>query len=93
MLYIYRSIMPTSNPINEQLKQFENLKRKLESPEMQQIVDRNLDKLREQNRMIHSEILKQSIEKMKLLILDEDLIAAAGYKIYIEHLISLAQHL
>jgi hypothetical protein len=85
--------MPTSNPINEQLKQFENLKRKLESPEMQQIVDRNLDKLREQNRMIHSEILKQSIEKMKLLILDEDLIAAAGYKIYIEHLISLAQHL
>jgi hypothetical protein len=28
-----------------------------------------------------------------LLIIDEDLIAAAGYKIYIEHLISIAQHL
>jgi hypothetical protein len=85
--------MSNSNPINEQLKQFQNLKTKLENPEIQQIVERNLDKLRIQNRMIHSEVLKQSIEKMELLIRDEDLIAAAGYKIYIEHLISLAQHL
>jgi hypothetical protein len=85
--------MSNSNPINEQLKQFQNLKTKLENPEIQQIVERNLDKLRVQNRMIHSEVLKQSIEKMELLIRDEDLIAAAGYKIYIEHLISLAQHL
>ncbi|MCC2648457.1 MAG: hypothetical protein K0R16_1260, partial [Nitrososphaeraceae archaeon] len=57
----------SSNSINEQLKQFENLKRKLESPELQQIVEKNLDKLREQNRMIHSEILKQSIDRMELL--------------------------
>ncbi len=85
--------MSTNNPINEQLKQFEIIKRKLESPEIQRIVDKNLDKLREQNRKIHSEVLKQSIEKMELLIIDEDLIAAAGYKIYIEHLISIAQHL
>ncbi len=85
--------MSNSNTINEQLKQFENLKQKLDSPELQQIVEKNLDKLREQNRIIHTEILKQSIRKMELLITDEDLIAAAGYKIYIEHLISLAQHL
>ncbi len=92
IIYVSDHIM-SSNSINEQLKQFENLKRKLESPELQQIVEKNLDKLREQNRMIHSEILKQSIDRMELLIIDEDLIAAAGYKIYIEHLISLAQHL
>ena len=82
--------MSNRNSINEQLKQFETLKQKLE---LQQIVERNLDKLREQNLIIHSEVLKQSIKKMELLIIGEDLIAAAGYKIYIEHLISLAQHL
>lgn len=70
--------MSINNPINEQLKQFENIKRKLESPEIQRIVDKNLDKLREQNRKIHSEVLKQSIEKMELLIIDDDLIHSTG---------------
>ena len=72
--------MSINNPINEQLKQFENIKRKLESPEIQRIVDKNLDKLREQNRKIHSEVLKQSIEKMELLIIDDDLIVERATK-------------
>ena len=80
--------------INEQLKRFENLKQKLEaSPELQKQMNNNLDKLRRQNRLIHSDLLKQVIDKMELLIIDGDLIHALGYKMYIEHLISLVQHL
>ena len=53
----------------------------------------NLDKLRRQSRLIHSDILKQLIDKTELLIIDEDMINALGYKMYIEHLISLQTHL
>ena len=54
----------------------------------------NLDKLRRQSRLIHSDILKQLIDKMELLIIDDqDMINALGYKMYIEHLISLVQHI
>jgi hypothetical protein len=74
--------------INEQLKRFENLKQKLESPELQNQMTNNLDKLRRQSRLIHLDILKQLIDKTELLIIDEDMINALGYKIYIEHLIS-----
>ena len=79
--------------INEQLKRFENLKQKLESPELQKQMTNNLDKLRRQNRLIHSDILKQLIDKLELLIIDQDMINALGYKMYIEHLISLVQHI
>ena len=80
--------------INEQLKRFENLKQKLEaSPELQKQMNNNLDKLRRQNRLIHSDILKQLIDKLELLIIDQDMINALGYKMYIEHLISLVQHI
>ena len=42
--------------INEQLKRFENLKQKLEaSPELQKQMNNNLDKLRRQNWLIHSD--------------------------------------
>jgi hypothetical protein len=59
--------------INEQLKRFENLKQKLEaSPELQKQMNNNLDKLRRQNRVIHSDILKQLIDKLELLIIDHD---------------------
>jgi hypothetical protein len=85
--------MACSNPINEQLVRFENVKQKLESPELQAEVNNNLDRLREQNRLIHSDLLKEVIDKMELLIIDGDLIHALGYKMYIEHLISLVQHL
>ena len=81
------------NSINEQLKRFENLKQKLESPELQKEINNNTDKLGRQNRLIHSEILRGVIDKMELLIIDGDLINALGYKMYIEHLISLVQHL
>jgi hypothetical protein len=74
--------------INEQLKRFENLKQKLEGPELQKQMTNNLDKLRRQSRLIHLDILKQLIDKTELLIIDEDMINALGYKIYIEHLIS-----
>jgi hypothetical protein len=75
--------------INEQLKRFENLKQKLEEgPELQKQMTNNLDKLRRQSRLIHLDILKQLIDKTELLIIDEDMINALGYKIYIEHLIS-----
>ena len=78
--------------INEQLKRFENLKQKLESPELQKQMTNNLDKLRRQSCLIHSDILKQLIDKLELLIIDQDMINALGYKMYIEHLISL-QHI
>ena len=80
--------------INEQ-KRFENLKQKLESPELQKQMTNNLDKLRRQSRLIHSDILKQLIDKMELLIIDDQvmIINALGYKMYIEHLISLVQHI
>ena len=86
-------LMSYSDPVNEQLKRFENLKQKLEVPELQKEMNNNLDKLRKQNRLIHSDILKEAIDKMELLIIDEDLTNALGYKMYIEHLISLVQHL
>jgi hypothetical protein len=81
--------------ITEQLKRFENLKQKLEeSPELQKQMTNNLDKLRRQSRLIHSDILKQLIDKMELLIIDDqDMMNALGYKMYIEHLISLVQHI
>jgi hypothetical protein len=80
--------------INEQLKRFENLKQKLEaSPELQKQMNNNLDKLRRQNWLIHSDILKQLIDKLELLIIDQDMINALGYKMYIEHLVSLVQHI
>ena len=80
--------------INEQLKRFENLKQKLESPELQKQMTNNLDKLRRQSRLIHSDILKQLIDKMELLIIDDQvMINALGYKMYIEHLITLVQHI
>ncbi len=83
-----------NDPINEQLKRFENLRQKLEaSPELQKQMNNNLDKLRRQNRLIHSDILKQLIDKLELLIIDQDMINALGYKMYIEHLISLVQHI
>jgi hypothetical protein len=80
--------------INEQLKRFENLKQKLESPELQKQMTNNLDRIRRQSRLIHSDILKQLIDKMELLIIDDqNMINALGYKMYIEHLISLVQHI
>ena len=80
--------------INEQLKRFENLKQKLESPELQKQMNNNLDRLRRQSRLIHSDILKQLIDKMELLIIDDQvMINALGYKMYIEHLITLVQHI
>jgi len=85
--------MSDSKSINDQLSRFSNLKQKLESPELQQDMNENLDKLREQNRLVHSDILKDAIDKIELLIMDEDITNALGYKMYIEHLISLAQHL
>ena len=81
------------NSINEQLKRFEILKQKLESPDLQKEININSDKLRRQNRLIHLEILKGLIDKMELLIIDAEMIDALGYKMYIEHLISLVQHL
>jgi hypothetical protein len=83
-----------NDPINEQLKRFKQLKQKLEEgPELQREMNNNVDKLRKQNRLIHSDILKESIDKMELLIIDQDLTNALGYKMYIEHLISLIQDL
>jgi hypothetical protein len=81
------------NSINEQLKRFEILKQKLESPELQKEINYNSDKLRRQNRLIHLEILRGLVDKMELLIIDAEMINALGYKMYIEHLISLVQHL
>jgi hypothetical protein len=81
------------NYINEQLKRFENLNRNLITPELQKELNNNTDKLRRQNRLIHSEILKGLIDKMELLIIDGDVVNALGYKLYIEHLISLVQHI
>jgi len=48
-------------------------------------MNENLDKLREQNRLVHSDILKDAIDKIELLIMDEDITNALGYKMYIEH--------
>jgi hypothetical protein len=86
-----RMLMSYSDPVNEQLKRFENLKQRLEGPELQREITTNLDKFREQNRLIHSDIIKEAIDKMELLIIDEDLINALGYKMYIERLISFLQ--
>ena len=36
-------------------------------------MNENLDKLREQNRLVHSDILKGAIDKIELLIMDEDI--------------------
>ena len=85
--------MSTNTSIDEQIKRFGNLKYRLECPELQKEMNDNLDKLREQNRLIHSDVLKEVIDKMELLIIDEDLTNALGYKMYIEHLISLAPSL
>jgi hypothetical protein len=83
-----------NDPIDEQLKRFKQLKQKLEEgPELQREMNNNVDKLRKQNRLIHSDILKESIDKMELLIIDQDLTNALGYKMYIEHLISMIQDL
>jgi hypothetical protein len=79
--------MSDSKPINDQLSRFSYLKQKLESPELQQDMNENLD------RLVHSDILKGAIDKIELLIMDEDITNALRYKMYIEHLISLAQHL
>jgi hypothetical protein len=80
--------------INEQLKRFDNLKQKLEaSPELQKQMNNNLDKPRRQNPLVHSDILKQLINKLELLIIDQDMINALGYKMYIEHLICLVHHI
>ena len=46
--------------INERLKRFENLKQKLESPELQKQMTNKLDKLRRQICLIHSDILNNS---------------------------------
>jgi hypothetical protein len=46
--------------INERLKRFENLKQKLESPELQKQMTNNLDKLKRQSCLIHSDILINS---------------------------------
>jgi hypothetical protein len=63
---------PLIYTINEQLKRFENLKQKLEaSPELQKQMNNNLYKLKRQNRLIHSDILKQLIDKLELLIIDQ----------------------
>ena len=86
-----RMLMSYSDPVNEHLKRFENLKQRLEGPELQREITTNLDKFREQNRLIHSDIIKEAIDKMELLIIDEDLINALGYKMYIERLISLLE--
>ena len=94
MLFIIDKEHNDDDSINEQLKRFENLKQKLEaSPELQKQINNNLDKIRRQNRLIHSDILKQLIDKLELLIIDQDVINALGYKMYIEHLISLVQHI
>jgi hypothetical protein len=85
--------MSDSKPINHQLSRLSNLKQKLDSPELRQEMYENLYKLREQDRLVHSDILKDAIDKMELLIVDEDISNALGYKMYIEHLISLAQYL
>jgi hypothetical protein len=50
--------MSDSKPINDQLSRFSYLMQKLQSPELQQDMDENLDKPREQNRLVHSDILK-----------------------------------
>jgi hypothetical protein len=53
------------------MKRFENLKQKSdESLELQKQMTKNLDRLRRQSRLIHSNILKQLIDKMELLIVD-----------------------
>ena len=78
--------------INEQLKRFENLKQKLESPELQNQMTNNLDK---KTKLLDSfRFFNQLIDKMELLIIDgENMINGLGYKMYIEHLISLVQHI
>jgi hypothetical protein len=70
--------MSDSTPINGQLSRFSNLKQNLESPKLQQELNENLDKLREQNRLVHSDILKDAIDKKELLIMDEDITNALG---------------
>jgi ribosomal protein S2 len=79
--------------INKRFKRFENLKQKLESQELQKQMTNNLDKLR--RKLLDSfRCFKQLIDKMELLIIDdEDMVNALGYKMYIEHLISLVQHI
>ena len=59
--------MSDSKPINDQLSRFSYLKQKLESPELQQDMNENLD------RLVHSDILKDAIDKIELLIMDEDI--------------------
>ena len=63
-----------SDSVNERLKQFEDLKQKLQGQELQQEITKKLDKLREQNRRIHPHVIKEAIDKMELFIINEDLI-------------------
>jgi hypothetical protein len=94
LLFIIDKEHNDDDSINEQLKRFDNLKQKLEaSPELQKQMNSNLDKLRRQNLLIHSDILKQLIDKLELLIIDQDMINALVYEMYIEHLICLVQHI
>jgi hypothetical protein len=43
-------------------------------PELQKQMNNNLDKLRRQNRLIHSDILKQLIDKLELLINNQSIV-------------------
>lgn len=63
-----------SDSVNERLKQFEDLKQKLQGQELQQEITKKLDKLREQNPRIHPRVIKEAIDKMELFIINEDLI-------------------
>jgi hypothetical protein len=63
-----------SDSVNERLKQFEDLKQKLQGQELQQEITKKLDKLREQNPRIHPHVIKEAIDKMELFIINEDLI-------------------
>ena len=65
-----------SDSVNERLKQFEDLKQKLQGQELQQEITKKIDKLREQNRWIHPYVIKEAIDKMELFIINEDSIDA-----------------
>jgi len=68
LLFIIDKEHNDDDSINEQLKRFDNLKQKLEaSPELQKQMNNNLDKLRRQNPLVHSDILKQLIDKLELI--------------------------
>jgi hypothetical protein len=52
-----------------------------------QEITKKQDTLREQDRRIHSHIIKEAIDKTELFIMNEDLINALGQKASIERLI------